>query len=190
MIAQQIADALEAAHEQGIIHRDLKPANIMTGGFGEVLVLDWGLAVVTGPEGTAEAQVGGGTPAYMAPEMLRPPFRVGPCSDIYLLGGILFRILTGTPPHAGKTANEALRAVADNVIRNPEGERAQQLDPSGELLAIALRAMETQPADRYQTVAELQQAIRGYRSHHESLQLSIHAHAAHAAAEATLLGKP
>ncbi|HAA70659.1 MAG TPA: hypothetical protein DCE55_16090, partial [Planctomycetaceae bacterium] len=56
--------------------------------------------------------------------------------------------------------------------------------PSGELLAIALRAMETQPADRYQTVAELQQAIRGYRSHHESLQLSIHAQAAHAAADA------
>ena len=119
MIAQQIADALEAAHEQGIIHRDLKPQNIMTGGFGEVLVLDWGLAVLTDPGEDVTASAGG-TPSYMAPEMITPPYLLGPRSDVYLLGAILFRFLTGQVPNAGESASSSQKAVSRNEIITPE----------------------------------------------------------------------
>ena len=86
-ILVDVCDAVAFAHAEGVIHRDLKPQNIMIGGFGEVLVLDWGMAVLA----TADEDVmtsAGGTPSYMAPEMVNPPYCVGPRSDVYLLGGI------------------------------------------------------------------------------------------------------
>jgi serine/threonine protein kinase len=83
-ILLDVCDAMAFAHAQGVIHRDLKPTNIMTGGFGEVLVLDWGLALQIGAENSIEASFGG-TPAFMAPEMVNPPFRVGRFSDIYFM---------------------------------------------------------------------------------------------------------
>ena len=177
-----VCDAIAFAHAEGVIHRDLKPQNIMTGGFGEVLVLDWGLAVLaeSGEDVIASA---GGTPSYMAPEMITPPYLVGPRSDVYLLGAILFRFLTGEAPHAGESARECLQAVSRNQIVTPDTERIQKLDPTGELLSVALKAMATTPADRYQTVGEFQKAVGEFESHQESLKLAAGAEVALQAAE-------
>mgnify|MGYP003949072935 CR=1 FL=1 len=177
-----VCDAIAFAHAEGVIHRDLKPQNIMTGGFGEVLVLDWGLAVLTEPGEDVTASAGG-TPSYMAPEMIIPPYLLGPRSDVYLLGAILFRFLTGQVPHAGESARSSLQAVSQNEIITPGADRIRQLDPTGELLSVAMTAMATDPADRFQTVGEFQQAVREFEAHQESLKLAARADAALQAAE-------
>lgn len=162
------ADAIAFAHANGVIHRDLKPENIMLGSFGEVLVMDWGLAVRFHVERDGKIRSSGttmgGTPAYMAPELVLGPMeRIGPAADIYLLGAMLYEIITGKPPHTGSTPMECLYAAADNVI--------QPTDASGELLAIAMKAMETEPKNRYKSVLAFQKAIRDYQSHSESIAL-------------------
>lgn len=167
-ILLRVADAIAFAHASGVIHRDLKPENVMLGSFGEVLVMDWGLAIRfrVEPDGRIRSSGAsmGGTPAYMAPELvLGPTERIGPAADIYLLGAILYEIVTGYPPHTGSTPMECLYAAADNVIR--------PTDASGELLDVALKAMATKPADRYKSVPALQKAIRDYQSHSESIAL-------------------
>ncbi len=167
-ILLRVCDAVAFAHSHGIIHRDLKPHNVMLGEFGEVLVVDWGLAVGVGDDARlpplTAANAMAGTAAYMPPEMaLGEPSAIGFHSDIYLLGAILFQIVTGRPPHGGRTVVEAILAAASNVIQ-PHGE-------SGELLDIAMKAMATAPRDRHPSVADLQTAIRQYLSHEESILL-------------------
>jgi WD40 repeat protein/serine/threonine protein kinase len=164
-ILMKVADAVAFAHSRGVVHRDLKPENIMLGGFGEVLVMDWGLALTEDNRATSGM---GGTPAYMAPEMAGGPMRdVGACSDIYLLGAILYEIVTGLRPHTGKSVMDCVKGAADNVI--------QPTEKSGELVNIALKAMATKIADRYHTVGQLQAAIRDYQSHAESILLATRA---------------
>lgn len=172
-ILLRVADAVAFAHSRGIIHRDLKPENVMLGEFGETLVMDWGLALPTEEyrkSNWLEFSKGmGGTPAYMAPEMARGPIdRITKASDVYLLGAILYEIVTGRPPHTGKTVKACLVAA----MRNQVPESSQQ----GELLSVALRAMATDPADRYATVQDFQAAVRQYLSHAESLSLTVRAH--------------
>lgn len=152
-ILMRCADAVAFAHSRSVVHRDLKPENVMLGAFGEVLVMDWGLAYSI--EGFAKSKSitentsMGGTPAYMAPEMATGPIKkVGPHSDVYLFGAMLYEIITGKPPHAGKNAMKCLMAAARNEIREPDPERTQKNDPTGELLAIAMKAMATDPNDR------------------------------------------
>ena len=162
------ADAIAFAHANGVIHRDLKPENVMLGSFGEVLVMDWGLAVRFHVERDGRIRSSGtsmgGTPAYMAPELVLGPMeRIGPAADIYLLGAMLYEIITGQPPHTGSTPMDCLYAAADNQI--------QPTDASGELLAVALKAMATEPRDRYKSVLAFQKAIRDYQSHSESIAL-------------------
>ncbi len=167
-ILMKVADAVAFAHSRGVVHRDLKPENVMLGDFGEVLVMDWGLALTLGgPPGTASM---GGTPAYMAPEMaFGPADACTTASDIYLLGAILFEIETGFPPHTGKNVLECLFAASKNKIRPTE--------KKGEVMDIALKAMATDPKDRYATVAEFQNAIRQHLSHSQSIALSTRAQA-------------
>lgn len=179
-ILRRTADAVGFAHSRGVVHRDLKPENVMLGAFNEVLVMDWGLAYST--EGfrksnsITESTSMGGTPAYMAPEMATGPItKIGAHSDVYLLGAILFEIVTGKPPHAGRNAMKCLMAAARNQIRDSDNERTRRNDPTGELLKIARKAMESKPKDRYQTVDELQAAIRDYQSHTESITLTLRA---------------
>lgn len=177
-ILLKACDAIGFAHTRGVIHRDIKPENIMLGDFGEVLVMDWGLALAK-PEFekkdsiTATAGLGG-TPAFMAPEMaIGPVDSIGTHSDIYLLGATLFYIIVGHAPHKADNISQCIRAVASNTIREaPE-------ECKGELLDIALRAMETDPKDRYVNVKAFQQAIREYRSHSESVAISIAAESNH-----------
>ena len=168
-ILMSVADAVAFAHARGVVHRDLKPENVMLGEFGEVLVMDWGLAMPTEKfgkqRGIVRSSSMGGTPAYMAPEMATGPInKIGPHSDIYLLGAILFEIVTGRPPHRGKNAMKCLMAAARNKI--------VQTDHTGELIEIAFKAMSANPKDRYKSVQEFQAAVRTYLAHSESITLA------------------
>lgn len=168
----KVTDAIAFAHEKGIVHRDLKPDNIMIGAFGEVVVMDWGLALPTEKfekQGMPITEGLAGTPSYMAPEMadlsLAP---IGPAADIYLLGAQLFRALTKVAPHTGKHAYAALQAAAQNQIQWPEDTGAYD----EELLDVARKAMATRPEDRYESALAFKRALRNYRSHAESRRLT------------------
>jgi WD40 repeat protein len=165
-IFMKVADAAAFAHSHNVVHRDLKPENVMLGGFGEVLVMDWGLAVKLGTPAAALAGVGG-TPAYMAPEMISSRHSISLASDVYLLGAILYEIVTGTAPHTGANVQECLVAVIHNEIVSTQR--------NDELVAIARKAMSTRPEDRHATVGKLQEAIRLYQSHSQSVLLSTRA---------------
>jgi WD40 repeat protein/serine/threonine protein kinase len=167
-ILMKVADAVAFAHDRNVVHRDLKPENIMLGNFGEVLVMDWGIALSTSAylrhDSVTQSNSMGGTPAYMAPEMATGPLQlIGPRSDVYLLGALLFEILTGLTPHTGHDVLSCLQAAARNEI--------QPTDMEGELIAIAYQAMATDLDHRYQNVHEFQEAIRTYQSHSESIAL-------------------
>jgi WD40 repeat protein len=171
-ILLRVADAVAFAHAHGVVHRDLKPENVMLGDYGEVLVMDWGLARITTTFANADAIFQadslGGTPAYMAPEMARGPVdNINFLSDIYLLGAMLYEIIGGQPPHSGRDVMQCLMNAAQNQI--------DAIRYDGELKDVALRAMATKQADRYQSVKDFQEAIRVYQSHSESLVLTAHA---------------
>ena len=171
-ILLRVADAVAFAHAGGVVHRDLKPENVMLGDYGEVLVMDWGLARITSEFAHADAVYQadslGGTPAYMSPEMAKGPVEsINKTSDIYLLGAILYEIIGGIPPHSGRDVMQCLMGASQN--------RIDPIRYDGELKEVALKAMATQQEDRYQTVKEFQEAVRVYQSHSESLILSAHA---------------
>ncbi len=171
-ILLNVCDAVAFAHDKGVIHRDLKPENIMLGDYGEVLVMDWGIAVSIDPRGKAERLTRktclAGTPAYMPPETARAEIDlIGPESDIYLLGGILYEIVTGLRPHTGKSPIDCVK----NAMRN----EIQPTDKKGELVDIALKAMADYPEDRYKNVKSFQHALREFKEHAESIKLSDNA---------------
>ncbi len=163
-----VCDAVAFAHDKGVIHRDLKPSNVMLGGYGEVLVMDWGLAASVGSdkaEPLAEHASLAGSPAYMAPEMALCDYTAMGCaSDIYLLGAILYEMITGKPPHPGDNARDAIAAARDNELR--------PTDKKGELVDIARHALATDPAKRYATVRDFQEAIHNHQAHAESVTLT------------------
>ena len=171
----KVCDAMAYAHSKGVINRDLKPDNVMLGDFGEVVVLDWGLAVHAPdvrsgiPAAGEVTTVGAGTPLYMAPEMITGPItKIGRHSDIYLLGGILYEIVTGHPPHAPGNSRRAMeRSIRNNMIR--------ATTVKSELVDIAKHAMSTDPEDRFESVQAFQEAIREFEKHEESLNLSTRA---------------
>src|SRR6185295_1958705 len=107
-ILQQVAMAVHFAHEKNVIHRDLKPSNIMLGPFGEVLVMDWGLARILGRDESSAKRKLIGTPAYMSPEQAAG-LEAGRESDVFALGAILYKCLTLRAPFHGLTL-EALLA--------------------------------------------------------------------------------
>lgn len=174
----QVANAIEYAHSRGILHRDLKPENVMIGRFGEVYVLDWGLAVSMREEDRGvlpmASDVTGiaGTPVYMAPEMtMGTGGRLGAYTDVYLLGAVLHEILTGLPPHAGGTVYEAMkRAYVSAPPTYPDTVPA-------ELAQICSRALSREPHDRFGSAEELRAAIVAYLRHRTSIQLSDEASA-------------
>ena len=163
--------AVEFAHSRGIIHRDLKPANIMLGDFGEVYVLDWGVArAVTDEDSgvtpsvepdlrldTGDTREGTvlGTPAYMAPEQLVGE-RAGPGADIYALGCILFEIASGELLHS---RTRSLGQAFEIVDGKPSTRRA---DSPPELDAICERAIRIDPGSRFTTARALGDAVQAY----------------------------
>ena len=160
-ILVKAADAIAFAHSRGVVHRDLKPENIMLGDYGEVLVMDWGLAM---PANSSSKRSLGGTPAYMAPEMaLGPSSRISAASDIYLFGAMLFEMLAKRPPHTGESVMDCLQSAARNEIVS--------VRVTGELMDIAMKAMSADPEDRHASMLEFQEALRDYQDHSESIAL-------------------
>ena len=173
-IWMRVADAVAYAHSCGVIHRDIKPENVMLGDYGEVVLMDWGLAVSITNENHAphieSLPAVGGTPGYMAPEMARGETGlIGYSSDVYLLGAVLFEIVTGCAPHPGEAVSDIIQAARNNeIVVGPQNEP---------LLAIARTAMASRPGDRYASVKLLQGAIREYQAHQESIELTQRAKA-------------
>ncbi len=168
-VLMRVCDAIAYAHGQGVIHRDIKPANVFLGEYGEVVVFDWGLAARLAELRNSDRRLlASGTPAYMAPEMASAErSRLGPASDVYLLGAVLYEILTGLPPHPGEDNVELLFAAANNRIEPPI--------PAGELGEVARRAMATMPESRQADVRAFQAALRTCLDHQESVALASRA---------------
>jgi TPR repeat protein/tRNA A-37 threonylcarbamoyl transferase component Bud32 len=160
-LALQLAEALAYAHEQGVIHRDVKPDNALVDESGRLLLADFGLAGGLQDEGTRLTGDGAilGTPAYMSPEQADGRTdQVGPLSDLYGAGVVLYAMLTGHAPFAGP-----LTVVLFNVLRT-EPPRPSALRPNvdPELEAICLKAMAKKPKDRYPSAEDLAAALRGW----------------------------
>jgi len=217
-IFQKVCDAVAFAHAKGVVHRDLKPENIMIGSFGEVLVMDWGLAKnITGGrrEAPPEASVDGnkvqtsvpfdnlrgfetmhglivGTPPYISPEQARGELdRIDSRSDIYVLGGILYAILTLRPPVEGESVHEVVEKIITSAIATPsshnqpakKASRIKPVEPPEDgappetivfahcpgkripesLSAVAMKALSLDPDDRYQAVEDLQADIEAFQ---------------------------
>lgn len=151
-VLMQVCNAVHYAHSHDVLHRDLKSDNVMVGAFGEVYVLDWGIALA-GKEGVFPAPMGiVGTPAYMAPEMVSgDPLSVR--TDVYLLGGLLYEILVGRPPHAGTS----IQALAWNALVSNPGFPE---DAPEELVAVARRCLSRDPSSRFESAEAVRRALQ------------------------------
>jgi eukaryotic-like serine/threonine-protein kinase len=172
-ILRQLCQAVHFAHSRHILHRDLKPDNVMLGTFGEVYLVDWGVAVCMVDDGTgqlpllADARQVAGTPSYMAPELAAgDPAKQGPATDIYLLGAILHEVLTGLPRHEG----DALYAVMMRAyVSTPH---AYPAHIPAELAALANAACAREPGERPASAEALRQALLLYERHAQAQALS------------------
>jgi serine/threonine protein kinase len=158
-IFERICEPVAFAHQAGVVHRDLKPENVMIGAFGEVLVMDWGLALVDGAG--EEAGLVAGTPGFMPPEQARGDAAAADVrADIFALGAILFLLVAGSDPAPDYEAAEGL--LRERGLPAP-------------LRAICARAMHPEPAGRYQDVAALSADVVSFAAggavsvHRESL---------------------
>jgi serine/threonine protein kinase len=163
-ILGSVANALAYAHSRGVIHRDVKPDNVMIGEFGEVYLVDFGIATKLSGDERPKGLVG--TPAFMAPEMIDERMPLGPHTDVYLLGATLHFLLTGGPRHAGSTLPEVLSAA---FISSPHPYDASV--PS-ELAALANHATERDPELRPMSASAFQKALRRYFTHRSARALS------------------
>lgn len=155
----RVCEVVEFAHAKGVLHRDIKPANVMLGSFGEVYLLDWGLALALGPEAAQHLPRAGmsrdlaGTLAYAAPEMIGAvDAPLSEHTDVYLLGAVLFELATGAPPHDKTTVTLTLESIAKSPPAVPASVPAR-------LGAICLRAMAKQPSARHARAADLRRDV-------------------------------
>jgi len=159
-IARQIASGLERAHQAGIIHRDIKPANLIVTEHGEVKILDFGVAKLAGEAGLTRTGSTLGTLAYMAPEQAGGT-EIGPATDLWALGVVLYEMLTASLPFEGRGEAETLAAI---VARDPEapGVRREGIAPGLDTLVLELLAKEpgARPADAGDVAARLEGLVR------------------------------
>jgi serine/threonine-protein kinase len=185
-VLQQVCEAVAFAHSRGVLHRDLKPTNVMVGAFGEVVVMDWGLAKIaqstssssgSGPKNpviTVRSRGGlyvtrsgsvAGTPNYMPPEQARGEHGlVGPWSDVYALGALLYEVLADKAPYDGEDLDEVVKKVLAGGPP-PPFPRFQSPDadlpyPEDALRQICAKAMAREIVNRYMDAATLAEAIR------------------------------
>ncbi|MEZ4449487.1 MAG: serine/threonine-protein kinase [Nannocystaceae bacterium] len=149
--------AIVHAHQRGVIHCDLKPENVIVGPFGEIVVVDWGMAQILGPEGQTQvrAKIRGGTPEYMAPEQFTEAGgTLGKSVDVWSLGVILYELLTLAVPFRGATNEETGMRVMIEPVTSPSKRAPERRIPPG-VEQICLRALDRDRAHRYPDVAEL-----------------------------------
>ena len=173
----KVCEAIDYAHCKGVVHRDIKPENIMIGNYGEVYVMDWGLACLVEPEKFSDSEhhneVGRygkselvGTPCYIAPELIRGE----PCSsqsDVFALGMILFEIVTLTRAVSGKTVNEVLKNIVNWNYR-PFKHRFLKNKLSDDLKAIVAKAICEQLSHRYKSAKDMAKDLRLYLMREET----------------------
>lgn len=178
-----VSRAAEYAHREcHLVHRDIKPQNVLVGEYREVYLVDWGLAVQVGDEPVLDDSVRQlrhepdgyiiGPPAYMAPEMaMGRNQKCTPATDVFLLGAILYEILSGHPPYDAYPRAACMRAAAHLFPDLPD-------DVPEELKAITLQAMARDPADRFVDAGEFGDALDRYLSHQEAENQSNRAESA------------
>jgi len=188
-----VCQAVAFAHDRGVLHLDLKPGNVMVGAFGEVLVMDWGCSVLLDgderwsaqPDLPRRSQIRRpfGTPTYMPPELARGDGeRVGPASDVYLLGAILVELLSGMRPRRGVSAADIVKDAAEGIIRRPpEGAPAV-------LSELARRATQADPRLRPATVLEVRDQLQHWLDTREARRIVRDARRRLAACEARIAG--
>lgn len=180
-IMLKVCDAVSYAHSKGVLHRDLKPDNIMVGRFGQVYLMDWGIAYIkaSGRPSTIDMAYSTikkrkryciteekysnvvGTPCYMSPEQAHGDLdAIDERSDVFSLGAILYEILTGTHPIIGDSLRQMV-INARNCEFQPPNERVNFPLPLG-LVRITMKAMSKDPAERYQSVKELKRDLERY----------------------------
>ncbi len=173
------AQTISYAHAQGVIHRDVKPANILVGSFGEVVVLDWGLAKVHGeaPEEESELPLGKtavrmeltqpgrryGTPLYMSPEQATGDPNLDERTDVFNLGSVLFEVLTNRNLVWGNDVEEVLTQILERPAPRPRQIAPERNIPT-ELEAICLKALARDPDDRYPDMNAFAADLIAYRS--------------------------
>ncbi|WP_165226814.1 serine/threonine-protein kinase [Aquisphaera insulae] len=161
-LVETLAPAVNHAHERGVVHRDLKPANVLLTAAGEPKIADFGLArLVAGDSHQTDSGAMVGTPSYMAPEQVDGgPRRIGPATDIYALGAILYEALTGRPPFRGESPVETLLQVRGADVVPP---RRLRPDLPRDLETICLKCLEKDPKRRYATATALANDLKAHR---------------------------
>ena len=171
-ILHQTCLSLYYAHTHGVIHRDIKPENIMVGLFGEVIVMDWGVAKVWGQAIDEDSEVGGhlyqrltstgqrpGTPLYMSPEQVRNDGPVDERTDIFSMGIVLYEALAQREPFRGRHVEQTF----DNILHEtpkPPSEFGKHFEITPILDQICLKALEKKPEDRFDSIFELSELLR------------------------------
>jgi serine/threonine-protein kinase len=157
-VGKQLCRALEVAHEQGVIHRDIKPQNMVVEPNGFLKVMDFGIARLANPpkgKGLTEAGMAIGTPDYMSPEQLSG-LELDPRSDLYSAGVVLFECLTGRVPFEADTP---WSLIAKHIEEDPPNPRSLNPEVPEALAQVVLKAMAKEKANRYQSAAEMHDAL-------------------------------
>ena len=178
-LASQVAEALQAAHRRGIVHRDIKPQNVLIGEAGDAKVADFGIALAASRTSTSGTNLLFGTPSYMSPEQAMGE-RVGPESDLYSLGVVLYEMLTGTVPF---TAEGPLATAMKHLTELPLPPRERNASVPEAMDALVMKLLSKDPEDRYPNAAQLIEDLRRAR---EGLPLTF----AGAAGYPEMLGEP